>query len=216
MTTTAIKERPILFSAPMVKALLEGRKTQTRRLVKPQPYECDGEHITDFEDSNGDPISASDGRYLATCPYGKPGDRLWVRETHALLYPTSDAPVIAYRADDSARLVFEPRKGEKFTVEGDAGAAASTWRGETIKWKPSIHMPRWASRITLEIVNVRVERVRDISEADARAEGVTLKGITRHEHECRAAFLDLFFNINKRAPRGANPWVWAITFKRVS
>jgi len=215
MTTTTTKERPILFSAPMVRALLEGRKTQTRRIVKPQPR-----HVQTLR--NGVVEASNDGGFdndvqILRCPYGEPGDRLWVKETHALLYQKSDCPVIAYRADDSARVVFTPPEGN-FTLAGQAGEAASTWRAENIRWRPSIHMPRWASRLTLEITDVRVQRVEAISDEDAFAEGIQsyvdhggARGTT--DATARATFLHLFYDINKRAKRGTNPWVWVIAFK---
>ena len=116
--------------------------------------------------------------FTLMCPYGKPGDRLWVKETFCAF----DIDRVHYRAD------FAPDK-EKPSV-----------------WKPSLFMPRWASRLTLEITNVRVQRVEDISEEDAKVEGFV----------CRGQFLDLFYNVNKRAPAGSNPWVWALTFKVTS
>jgi hypothetical protein len=177
------KERPILFSGEMVRAILDGRKTQTRRVVKPKP------------DDSG--LWNND-----KCPYGKPGDRLWVRETFFV-----DGPRIQYRADHH-------------------GAPK-----ETI-WKPSIFMPRHASRILLEIADVRCERLRDISEADAIAEGVasfrpvpgdgdpeTLyanymnKGRLSYR-KAYFSFMTLWQSINGPESWNANPWVWVITFKR--
>lgn len=204
-------DRPILFSAPMIKALLEGRKTQTRRTNKcfEFKHEPGGPRHAKFYMRRADmcwnSFETMAELVAKHCPHGKPADRLWVKETHALLYQTSDCPVIAYRADDSARIVFTPPEG-KFTLAGQAGEAASTWRAEHIRWRPSIHMHRWASRLTLEITDVRVQRVEDISEDDAKAEGFL----------CRGQFLELFYNVNKRAPAWSNPWVWVLTFKVTS
>ncbi|MEW5251773.1 hypothetical protein [Microbulbifer discodermiae] len=154
-----VKERPILFNGPMVRAILEGRKTQTRRIMKPQPsydfgwYPGCGDDRKSLHYANerhwrkGAPIDWS--------PYGQPSEHLWVRETFRLS-----------THDDCAH--YEPcncRSGVPF-YRADAEI------GEE-KWKPSIHMPRWASRIDLEITNIRVERLREMSQEDAYCEGVT-------------------------------------------
>lgn len=214
MAATITKERPILFSASMVRALLEGRKTQTRRIVKAQgpiQPECWDNCVVQLTDGHGgrgwyawDEGYEDEGSFLLKCPYGQPGDRLWVKETwarHTPLALPSYRPKgmppghdLVYRADD---------------VKGIFGG----------RWTPSLFMPRWASRLTLEITDVRVQRVEDISEADALAEGVTAPEGTPlvYGHVTGAwakrAFLALFYDINERAPRGSNPWVWALTFK---
>jgi hypothetical protein len=198
------KERPILFSAPMVRAILDGQKTQTRRVVKPagrlvatswSPLHPErGLRVTvrtGPRSTHTGPI----GDHLDACPYGEPGDRLWVRETWAR-FPGND-PV--YRA----------------TYDGRFG---SGW-----KWKPSIHMPRWASRLTLEVTAVRVERLHDISESDAANEGISCSSGHRWglaetgvEHNAPShAFRSLWQNINGPGSWEANPWVWAVSFKRV-
>lgn len=184
-------ERPILFSGPMVRAVLSGAKSQTRRVVKPQA--TSGPH--DLEQTIGTPDSLA-AFVRHRCPYGVPGDRLWVRETWG--------PGPFYRADDET---ISPSDG----------------------WRPSIHMPRWASRLTLEVVNVRVERLQDISDEDARAEGcpcyvcgAPLDG--RSENDCHCFhkqadaydFRNLWDSINaERAPWASNPWCWVVSFKRV-
>jgi hypothetical protein len=195
-----MKERPILFSGDMVQAILDGRKTQTRRVIKPQP-----EIITTHDYSikllqikgkgpwfEGDPNR--------TCPYGVVGDRLWVRE----MWCTE------HRLDD-----IKPSKiGEAATVPiwyraTDDLNSVSLIPG---KWRPSIFMPRWASRILLEITDVRVERLQKISEADAVAEGAGYWGCDTVE-----VFRDLWDSIN--AKRGyswsSNPWCWCISFKKI-
>lgn len=149
-----MKERGILFSADMVRALLDGRKTQTRRIVnvsriKPSRWtsETIGRIAVDGAGFRAKTTTYNIWSNLFVCPYGVAGDRLWVRETFAL-HDRSEPPIVYYRADDTA----------KYESDG--------------RWKPSIFMPRKFSRITLEIIGVRVERVQDISEGDAVAEGM--------------------------------------------
>lgn len=158
-----MKERPILFGSEMVRAILDGRKTQTRRVMKPQPDTThNGEpywhvgglrvgHITN-------PESARVGNNPLKCPYGKPGDRLWVRETWQQ---------VSRFGDGQLRTITEPD-----SCAGGLLYAATNKKEEPPKWRPSIFMPRWASRITLEVTDVRVEGVQDISEEDAIAEGI--------------------------------------------
>ena len=186
-----MKERPILFSGQMVRAILDGRKTQTRRIVKNATgpfWNHSGYRIvmrdgfTFWETHGGIPNEY--GPAFA-CPYGKPGDRLWVRETWAPAEWPPTGPPAVYRADE--------------------GMFAS-------RWKPSIHMPRWASRINLEVVSVRVERLQDISEEDALAEGITLveRGTSPVDQ-----FNKLWESINGPGSWEANPWVWVVEFKRI-
>lgn len=221
-----MKERPILFSGPMVRAILYGRKTQTRRLVRPQPDPCaysPGKHAL-----SGQVIEGNDS-VLAQCPYGRPGDLLWVREAWGLVRPLdpTDWCTGSIRGRTADELL------EEWVV---AYRADSATRPDGAYWRPPMFMPRWASRLTLEITGIRVERVRDISEKDALAEGVTCvpfrpdegfpicegfmvgkdDGKTPLHTSAKAAFLDLFFNINQRAPKDSDPWVWAIEFKVVT
>lgn len=212
--STAVKERPVLFSGPMVRAILAGRKTQTRRIVKPQPEFDRGALLhADFgiKDRNGDRLLVDanhDGKFAETCkccPHGVPGDRLWVRETwtpdHAPFYPHFPA---VYRAD--AGFEYERNeKGETYSPEQKA------WF--PYRWRPSIHMPRWASRITLEIVGVGVERLQDISEADALAEGVTLPDPQLETYY--SGFKSLWQSINGPDSWSLNLWVWVIQFQKV-
>lgn len=209
------EERPILFSAPMVRAILDGHKTQTRRIVKspwknrpivylpdadpmlkewfadsanPADPHCWGiEHVVDL-----DPMLLDE----MDCPYGKPGDGLWVRETFAHGRIDKLPHPIKYRADHP----------EADTVPDQYGRA----------WTPSIHMPRWASRIDLLITAVRVERLQDISEADAKAEGMTFPDGMAYGNNPQDAFRGLWSKINGPESWDANPWVWAITFKRLN
>ena len=209
-----MKERPILFSAPMVRAILAGKKTQTRRVVKPRKdpdYGC--------ELSPGE--IAGDEHAARLCPYGQPGDRLWVREAWGIadkwLHDCETDPprCIAYRANRAARN-FDP----VYDVD------TSSWAFTHMKWRPSIHMPRWASRITLEVTGVRVERLRSISIEDAKAEGAWPDVSIVAEcaaYFCtdvlsvnpRMAFRMLWERINGGESWIADPWVWVVEFKRV-
>lgn len=194
-------ERPILFSGQMVRAILDGRKTQTRRIVKheiPQHLR----HVRRLTNTNGDEGAVitehpdmRSGQLAASvwCPYGKTGDRIWVRETHLI---RGAGTVVDYRAD------FDPI---------DAAGHGALYGG----WRPSLFMRRDHSRITLQVLNVRVERLQDISEDDAKAEGVTLKGTSRYDGEARDAFEALWCSINGADSWEANPWVWCISFRVV-
>lgn len=205
-----MKEHPILFSGSMVRAILEGHKTQTRRVMSYQP---DEEYTTVYGpevytqtliDRNGEEQPGSEvfGVYgydwSLKCPYGQPGDHLWVRETWLL-----DGEMYLYKADFGK------------------GILSDSWNGH---WKPSIHMPRKASRLMLEIVNIRAERLQDISEEDARAEGVVWQrdfGNGPETREARPVFFDVWDAINGNRDQGAytvskNPWVWVVEFKRTA
>lgn len=189
-----MKDRQILFSGPMVRALLAGTKTQTRRVAKPQPV-YDGRFAGGWKlkGKKGHEAAACSPLIAELCPHGQPGDLLWVRESFAHIYRDNSFPErrsfedVAYMADGHGI---------------DIGAYGS--------WKPSIHMPRWASRITLEITSVRVERLQDISEADARAEGAS-----QHPDGPWHAYRSLWTLINGADSWEANPWVWVIEFKRI-
>lgn len=192
-----MKERPILFSGPMVRAILAGQKTQTRRLIKPSDL-C----VLDL--NTGSEVK---GLLPVRCPYGAPGDRLWVREAH---YVQS-----AGYADGSGKLIL-------YKADGEA----------SVTWTPSIHMYRWASRITLEITGIRVERLNDISEKDCWAEGVEqvlhdFSDVSQCEwanklgsciEDAKPLFAQLWSTIHAAdGPSGwaANPWVLVVKFRRV-
>lgn len=229
---TTIKERPILFSAPMVRAILEGRKTVTRRAVRA------GFNPDDLEGT----LSASECRKLYRelpqhfgasyfCPYGQPGDRLWVRETFALL-GNEDGCCIDWQDN----LVKGDERGAARIYRascppGDYGLnqipAKAEWKPDTEAmeydgaWRPSIHMPRWASRILLEITDVRVERLQDISRADIRAEGLQCPPelasddvSPNYRDWYPAAWRELWESTG--GDWNANPWVWVVEFKRVT
>ena len=206
-----MKERPIIFSGPMVRAILDGRKTQTRRVFRlPEDAKIDT--------ATGTYTCFNTGakKWKLKCPYGQAGDRLWVRETWAT----------SVGVDDQKPSVLDtPGKGYGWPV-WFASDGSVWWRGAKAggpgfvdrgRWRPSIHMPRWASRITLEVTGVRVERLQDISEEDCIAEGVTLRGTSRYEGQSRDAYADLWDSLNTKRGFGwdTNPWVWAIEFKRV-
>jgi hypothetical protein len=201
-----MKERPILFSTPMVQAILAGRKTQTRRIIKPQPKD----DLTFLGWKLPEYVQVAFGRGLKTdslhkFPYGKVGDVLWVRETWQ---PSANDVFVHFKADYS-----KPGKG----------------------WKPSIHMPKSYARIWLRITNVRVERLHDISEEDTKSEGIEqftrdgvgfkygLNGWHWHCHEgfpfmCSRrsfAFEVLWKSINSEQSWDENPWVWVIEFERI-
>lgn len=204
-----MKERPILFSGEMVRAILDGRKTQTRRIIKPQPHWINDSHSVAH-------IGKKVGNVEYLCKYGQPGERLWVRETWCEIFDSEfgEEDWIDYRAT--------PRYPE------DSSLRPAGWDNEPdgtpLRWKPSIHMPRWASRITLEITGVRVERLQEISEEDAMAEGcdpdcLSVKKMYAKNGifygAARTWFLYLWNSINGYESWNENPWVWVIEFKRI-
>lgn len=217
-------EKPILFSAPMVRARLAGTKTQTRRIVKHQPGpSClieegfDGESPFVYSALYGDGPGheVHEARTPCVCPYGQPGNQLWVRETFAIV------PRTAYRASEGVQQTLRPDD------DHDAAIYREGWTRSNggFRWRPSIHMPRWASRITLEITDVRVERLQDISREDALAEGIVIQpdggyGLsdTSHYHatDPRQSYFSLWEAINGQGSVTANPWVWAVTFSPAS
>ncbi len=209
-----MSERPILFSAPMVRAILAGTKTQTRRVVKPQPHPL-----------GDDPVTAK-----KRCPYGQPGDRLWVRETFAVRGNEDGHPE---RTDGT---LCGEREAPRFYRADCKQTDYGMWQlpdGSLLEgWRSSLHMPRWASRITLEVVSVRVERLQNISEPDAQAEGClpdkhflnqlshlrgsdAVRAVPSKLYTAKERFAQLWDSINaKRAPWASNPWVWAVEFRR--
>ena len=200
-----MKERPILFSAPMVRALLDGIKTQTRRVAK-HPLLQTLSYVVNID---GDWFGDEEGDFQIKCPYGQPGDQLWVRETWRKVEPGECG--CSEHCNHSAGYDY------RATGSGD----------DETTWKPSIHMPRAASRIQLEITGVRVERLQDISEEDAKAEGCPcyvcgnlMDGKNEDDCHCfhRKAgvtdYLKLWESINGPGSWAANPWVWVIEFRR--
>lgn len=216
MTDTATRERPILFSGAMVRAILSGQKTQTRRVIKPQPPDV-ASIKPDWMDCGVEPRNQRFGIVGEfdewPCPYGGSGERLWVRETWA---PIGSMRPAGYFSNPD--LI-----GKDFWYR--ASDCIPTWGG---KWRPSIHMPRIASRLTLEVTGVRVERVQDITEDDAKAEGVEPGCLTCGENclytggcgYCRPSYRDSFIflwdsiNANRGFGWDENPYVWVVEFKR--
>lgn len=227
-----MKERGMIFNAEMVRALLSGRKTQTRREVKlnldiaylattyywatslaANHYQgLTEEQIQQKAESLRGvihPVILGNGQMVSIiCPHGKPGDRIWVRETFC---PVDDTQ---YGGEKWVDYRATPR----YEASHPAGWDVAPNDAEALKWRPSIHMPRWASRILLEITNVRVERLNSISDADAKAEGccygrgggVPDFAVTPADH-----FPTLWASIYGEESWKANPWVWVISFKRV-
>lgn len=202
-----MRERPILFSGPMVRAILDGRKTQTRRVVKPQPVKEGNLWQLYGAGWSGSNCPVMPGHSLASRgPFGGPGDRLWVRETWAPMCRTADPH--CWCADDPARQrnhFVEYRADTNDPYPGEWPAEDARGYVDAPKWRPSIHMPRWASRLTLEVTGVRVERLRDINGDDIAREGIET-GLP--------AFRTLWNSLNKARGYGwdANPWVWVIDF----
>ncbi|MCH5568794.1 hypothetical protein [Pseudomonas syringae] len=221
---TQAKERPILFSAPMVRAILSGQKTITRRACKHQPDVPVTDAIPRREFPHGPATidwywRPKFGHYQAgpssgwdfKCPYGQPGDRLWVRE--------------AWQADAQVNAIA-PRKlshGEPIQYPADGSSRQTGCSMITPgKTRPSIHMPRWVSRILLEITDVRVERLQDISRSDIRAEGLECPPELASDDVSPtyrdwypAAWRELWESINGADSWNSNPWVWVVEFKRV-
>jgi hypothetical protein len=216
----------------MVRALLDGSKSQTRRIVKPQPIDTDlfeivNNGVVKYRRPAGDPMlteaaqtfgysvrSVLDG-LLGRCPYGQSGDRLWVREAWGFTAKvTTDAHERWMRERDGTHLIYRATSGTE----------------QAAPWRPSIHMPRWASRITLEVVSIKVERLNNISEADAIAEGIENNpsldpaGTCHWRHYGREhtgincpieSYRTLWESINGAGSWEANPWVWCVEFRRI-
>lgn len=205
-------ERGMIFNSEMVRAILDGRKTQTRRPVK---FPVHDKNLGCELAGNELAGELSAGNYL-NCAFGKPGDRIWVRETFC---PVDDTQY-------GGEKWVDYRATPKFEASHPAGWDCAPNDAEALKWRPSIHMPRWASRILLEITDVRVERLNAISEEDARAEGIIDGGClncgepepcgcANPEPDATDAFAYLWQSIYGQENWNANPWVWVIEFKRV-
>lgn len=206
----------MIFNAEMVRAILSGQKTQTRRIMKAQPvlngsfYEVYGAGWSKGVKS----VPAVNGHSLSNnCPFGAVGDRIWVRETW-------QGPLVDFEhSDDLLRNAEKYENPENCVYKADGVPAPEFYDADDnlrCCWRPSIHMPRWASRILLEITNVRVERLNDISEEDARSEGVTPTPLPAEKLVGgKLAFAELWASIYGYENWQANPWVWVIEFKRV-
>lgn len=219
-----MKEHPILFSSQMVRAILDGRKTQTRRVIKPPRWAFIDDVQASKTTNNRFFVWVPDDcdtEYQIYCPYGDAGDTLWVRETHAIV------PRTAYQNSTGVEQILKPNDNHDLAIFKEG------WkRSPPSRWRPSIHMPRWAARMLLEVTHVRAERLQDISEADAEREGIELI-----EHNCFknylagkpydeipgyeylqdpiGSFRSLWKSINGADAWDLNPWVWVVEFERV-
>ncbi|MDM4218346.1 hypothetical protein QTP17_06060 [Klebsiella pasteurii] len=227
-----MKERGMIFNGEMTRAILDGRKTQTRRPVKSPLHDKNlGCELAGNELAG----ELSAGNYLNSA-FGKPGDRIWVRETWGVVSHEldEDGRIQPWTPDRPATAIHEMPFGNGY-FSGHAIYAADgdfTWGDDDgyedgrSCWKPSIHMPKAASRILLEITNVRVEQLNVISERDAQAEGVAKlqggfwqhyqPGWTQHQLSARGSFVTLWKSIYGEESWNSNPWVWVIEFKVVN
>lgn len=207
-------ERGMIFNAEMVRALLDDRKTQTRRIVK-----CDHQEMAERDDGTLWPWREDcehGGDIWYPCPYGTVGDRIWVREAFRVHSRTTDVATLVYKASERNSWTEQTHR---------VPVAVCNKPATPEKWTPSLHMPRWASRILLEITDMRVERLNAISEHDAHAEGVgKLRGgfwqhyqpsWTQHQLSARGSFVTLWKSIYGEESWNSNPWVWVIEFKRI-
>lgn len=227
------RDRPILFSAPMIRALLDGRKTQTRRIIKPIPFNREGDTVDINIASAARYMRGSDGRmyYQFDHPKGGPltghlarfakGDRLWVKETHRVASWSEDGEVwITYDADGSrSRALESPDEEflERLCAKLDKAGVPTKNNGfygddipENLLRRVSIHMPRWASRLTLTVTDVRVQRLQEISAADCAAEGAC--DLDADHNNAQRAYRDIWEQINGLNSWLFNPWVVAVTF----
>ncbi|HHH0020682.1 TPA: hypothetical protein ACPZNJ_004524 [Yersinia enterocolitica] len=219
-----MNEKPILFNAEMVNAILSGRKTQTRRIMRDQP------EVIPPEDECGVPgywIPYNAGKTMVrnemmtiTCPLGAVGDQLWVRECFRVHSRATDVATLVYRASERNSWTEQTRR----VPVSDCNRPVSPE-----KWTPAIHMPRWASRINLLITGVRVERLNDISDADAMSEGIDADRLAESQdhYDCiadhnmtgrptaKGYFSSLWQSIYGEENWEANPWVWVIEFERM-
>jgi hypothetical protein len=198
MTVRTASARPILFSLGMVQAILDDQRTQTRRVIRPEPLgvPASGIRCGWLDDGVQWGFRGEDREWVS--PYGSAGDSLWVRETWQQT---------RQRKSDGERFCLR-HPGEGL---GDLHYAADGEPDEPPRWRPSIHMPRWASRITLTVTEVRAERLHAITVEDCRAEGILLD-----RKHARGLFQSLWECINARRGYGwtVNPWVWVVTFRR--
>lgn len=225
-----MKERGIIYSAPMVLALRAGRKTQTRRIVKPAPIAdtrfSGGFHVPSSKRTEGAQISVEAPYVGLACPYGKPGDVLWTRETW-MPDPPRDG-TWSHVAFDGCKPRDMSLIPERFRAPAHCIYRA-TWEGSPlVGWVPAIHMFRWASRMAHELTQVRCQQLQDISEADAIAEGIeryagplrwvryldAVTGEAKHS-TARDAYFSLWEHLHGPGSVDANPWLWAMSFKEV-
>ena len=222
-----MRERPLLFSGEMVVEILEGRKTKTRRAIQPQPFIDERGNVARGETYKGRAVMRHYGQHpdgspqwenfaRMACPYGKPGDRLWVREAVRAEELPGGTNGVRYVADNAFRKI------ENTAEAADRWLALNHYGKRRSANVPAIHMPRWACRLVLELTDVRVERLQDISLQDVRAEGVEVRefalfGANAEERQKIAAghFAMLWTRINGAESWAANPYVWALSFRRL-
>ena len=214
-----MKEYPIIFSSPMIRAILENRKTQTRRVAKLINQIAENHSGVRVWWKDGTVSMSREAMYTPSlrepfegiaCPYGVPGDRLWVRETWIPVHHGS------YEVFDR-KIGFGDRPAIVYAADPGVGYH-EVWDNYKGKWHPSIFMPRWASRITLEITEVRVQRVQEISANDCLAEGIELGCVTSDcSPKLEPAYQRLWDSINAKRGYGwdKNPWVWCLSFRRI-
>lgn len=227
-----MKERPILYSGPMVLAIMKGWKTETRRVIKNQPkaspaysfsqaFHHDEEYSREpgatFAGRKVDPLrwwfcDASGPVTSYRCPYGVVGDRLWVREGHRFFEAGNGVDYIQYRADQESLVIPNTQEAADYVV------------GRFDKWRPSIFMPRWASRLLLEVKDIRVERLQEITGEGCLAEGIIWDADWKMIGPCEGDaggvienFGALWDSLNAKRGFGweANPWVWVVVFRRI-
>ncbi|EKN4037605.1 hypothetical protein NUF46_003928 [Yersinia enterocolitica] len=211
-----MNEKPILFNSEMVNAILSGRKTQTRRIMKVQPENTHLGLRRIIESKN----SSENGKYFwsqsdacgtkprsktFSCPLGQPSDQLWVRECFRVHSRATDVATLVYRASERHSWTEQTRR----VPVSDCNRPVSPE-----KWTPSLHMPRWASRINLLITGIRVERLNDISEQDALAEGVSANEHSPARYVFGSLWQSIYGADNPKSWQ-ANPWVWVIEFERM-
>ncbi|EPM0703386.1 hypothetical protein WJE11_001914 [Klebsiella aerogenes] len=236
-----MKERGMIFNSEMVRAILDGRKTQTRRIMKVQPKPCNHANWPDYSPdpqwksypggwccavcANGTTIDHRHHAKGITCPYGTVGDRIWVRETFQ--GPLFDYEQMESYLEDSSK--FENPEFCQYAADGKP-APEYYDADDNLRhgWRPSIHMPRWASRILLEITNIGIQRIHSISQNDAAREGLMRLPVTGRycinqgdqyfggaSHDAREVFSWMWQSIYGEESWNANPWVWVIEFKRI-
>lgn len=211
---SASRERPILFGAPMVRAILEGRKTVTRRALKLQPIsQPEPTDSGTWEIYRADELAGT-----IRCPYGQPGDRLWVRETwQGPLVSSEEMEADPSWHKDATR--YQDPAHCAYRASGDSCEYVDPDDNFHCRWRPSIHMPRWASRILLEVTAVRVERLESISFDQARAEGYPKEREAEtggSDMDAWLWFRSIWEEINGAGSYEATPWVWCVEFRRVT
>jgi hypothetical protein len=226
-----MKEHPILFKGEMIRAIIAGQKSQTRRamrnqVVSPGIVQLARPGYCEIVNEHGVQIPGFH------CPYGQPGDQLWVREAWSVEMLSAYGTKDGYHSNYALRYKADLSEREIEVLPGEPDPYIKLYENQRFDWRPSIHMPRLASRITLEITGVRVERLQDINEEDAKAEGVertvTGDGWRRYSDDpeqesagltpCASAinsYQSLWSAINGDDSWNANPWVWVVEFKRV-